>query len=132
MTLQELAEDFALDLADDAGATTCPCGGHRLGIKLIAARQPELAARLGDFHISFSIAGRVHSHTVKYTTLNAAYADMDRLVEEAEAAAATGPIKGRGLAYNCAVRKIERLDPEVRAQLAIAHGDGAARRASGW
>ena len=98
----------------------------------IAARQPELAARLGDFHISFSIAGRVHSHTIKHTTMNAAYADMDRLVEEAKTVAAQGPVKGRGLAYNCVVRKIEHIDPEVRAQMAIARGDGAARRASGW
>lgn len=98
----------------------------------LLAHQPELAAHLGNFHISFTIAGRVFSHTVKHTTMNAAYARMDLLTEQAEAEAAKGPIKGRGLAYNCMIRKIEYIDPEVRTQMAIARGDGAARRASGW
>ena len=92
------------------------------------------SSRFADFHISFTIGGRVVSQTVKNTTLNAAYARMDLLVDEAEAEAAQG--RQRHLmplcAYNCKVRQIERIEPEVRAQMAIARGDGAARRSSGW
>lgn len=91
----------------------------------ISAHQPELAARLGDFHISFTIAGRVVSETIKHTTSNAAHARLDRLTDEAEEQA-----KGRAVAQNCKVR--QRIDPETMALMAHARGEGVARRASGW
>lgn len=89
--------------------------------------------RFADFHISFTIAGRVFSQTVKNTTLNAAYARMDLLVDAAEAEAAKGRLRHLAplCAYNCQVRQIERIEPEVRAQMAILRGYGATRRASG-
>lgn len=89
--------------------------------------------RFADYHISFTIAGRVVSQTLKNTTLNAAYARMDLMVEEAESEAARGRLRHLAplCAYNCQVRQIERIDPEVRAQMAIMRAAGATRRACG-
>ena len=87
-----------------------------------------LAAYPGaDFHISFNIGGRVVSATVKCTTLNAAYARMDLMVDQAEEEANVG--RSRQLApvcaYNCNIRQIERIEPDVRAHMAQARAHGA-------
>lgn len=121
------------------GHACCGCGGgcdsgvHGARHHRRAAHRPELAARLADFHISFSIGGRVVSQTVKNTTMNAAYARMDMLIEQAEDEANFGRLRHLAplCAYNCQVRQIERIDPTVRAQMAMARAAGATRRACG-
>ena len=83
-------------------------------------------AHLPDFHISFNIGGRVVSATVKHTTLNAAYARMDLMVDQAEKEANAN--RSRRLApvcaYNCNVRQIERIDPVIRTHMAQARAHG--------
>ena len=95
----------------------------------LAAHQPELAARLADFHVSFTIGGRVFSRTIKHTTLTAAHAFMDRWVEEMEDEITVEQSQrlAPACARNCTVRKIERIDPEVRAHMAQARAHGASR-----
>jgi len=95
----------------------------------LVAHRPELVARLSDFHVSFNINGRVVSRNIEHTTHCAAVAHLDLLVEQAEAEAMLSPRRrDRGLATNLSVRKIERIAPDVRAQMAIARAHGNAHR----
>lgn len=93
----------------------------------LAAHQPELAARLADYHLSFNLGGQTYSCTVKHTTENAAHAAMWRWSDDIEDQVnAERRSRGLGLilTYNCAVRKIERIDPVIRAHMAQARAYG--------
>lgn len=93
----------------------------------IVKHQPELAARLADYHLSFNLGGRTYSCTIKHTTYNAAHAAMWRWSDDIEDEInAERRSRGLGLilTYNCNVRKIEHIEPEVRAHMAQARAHG--------
>ena len=92
-----------------------------------AAKMLATYPGVAEHHISFTVGGRVFSHTVMSTT-NGAHAHMDLLSEQAENEVnADRRARGLGmvLAVNCKVRKVERIDPEVRAHMAQARAYGA-------
>ncbi len=84
---------------------------------------------VAEHHISFTVGGRVFSRTVM-STMNGAHAHMDLLSEQAENEVnADRRARGLGmvLATNCKVRKVERIEPDVRAHMAQARAHGAVR-----
>ena len=93
----------------------------------LVKHQPELAARLADYHLSFDLGGRTYSHTIRHTTYNGAHAAMQRWSDDIEDEVnAERRSRGLGLilTYNCAVRKIERIEPDVLAHMAQARAHG--------
>lgn len=94
-----------------------------------AANKP---ADFALYRISFTLAGRTFSDRVR-CTLQAAYARLDLLVDVSEEELNMTRLRHLAplVATNCRVLKIEEMDAYTRAQLAIARGDGAARRANG-
>jgi len=78
------------------------------------------------YHVSLTIAGRVVSSKVR--GINAAYARLDLLIEQEEAAEqiARGKIV---LAENCKIRVVEELDPVTRG---YAHEFAVRARIAHW